>query len=170
MTPRQFASFSNRIVQLPNGCWETTYSKNADGYTRMGGGLGHRVAYAHFVGPIPAGADLDHLCRNRACVNPTHVEPVAHLENVRRGKYGALLNDDVKRMLGDKTRGRLNPRTPQWQANMNAALRRRAAALTHCKHGHERTDRNVGLSIQGKHFCRVCYPSAKCHKQRTEAA
>ena len=40
------------------------------------------------VGPIPDGCELDHLCRNRACCNPDHLEPVTHLENVRRGLKG----------------------------------------------------------------------------------
>jgi hypothetical protein len=40
--------------------------------------------YRHLVGPIPAGLDLDHLCLNRRCCNPEHVEPVTRSENVRR--------------------------------------------------------------------------------------
>lgn len=46
----------------------------------------HRISYEHFTGPIPAGLHLDHLCRNRACVNPEHCEPVTCRENVRRGE------------------------------------------------------------------------------------
>lgn len=45
----------------------------------------HRLAYKEWVGEIKYGLDLDHLCRNRACLNPNHLEPVTHKENVNRG-------------------------------------------------------------------------------------
>lgn len=45
----------------------------------------HRVVYEALVGPIPEGLDLDHLCRVRNCVNPSHLEPVTRRENLRRG-------------------------------------------------------------------------------------
>lgn len=73
----------------PNGCWLWTASIKAEGYgqvRRPDGrtGYAHRVVYELLVGPIPEGLELDHLCRVRACVNPEHLEPVTHEENVRR--------------------------------------------------------------------------------------
>ena len=48
--------------------------------------LAHRAAYEMFVGPVPENLELDHLCRVRDCVNPAHLEPVTHQENVRRAQ------------------------------------------------------------------------------------
>jgi hypothetical protein len=74
-----------------NGCWMWTGSI-VDGYgvVSRGGHQGkkiyvHQLMYQHFVGPIPEGLELDHLCRNRACCNPEHVEPVTRRENLVRG-------------------------------------------------------------------------------------
>ena len=52
----------------------------------------HRVAYQLLVGPIPEGLYIDHLCRNPSCVNPAHMEPVSHRENILRGSNPAAQN------------------------------------------------------------------------------
>lgn len=82
-------------VGLPNldGCMLWTGAVNAGrGYGVAGkpimvGGshLAHRISYEYFVGPIPPGKQIDHLCRVRRCVAPDHLEPVDHRENQLRG-------------------------------------------------------------------------------------
>ena len=76
-------------VRKTDGCWEWTACRTRSGYGNIGMGdrvlFAHRVAYELCVGPIPPGLTLDHLCRNRGCVNPAHLEPVTMRENLRRG-------------------------------------------------------------------------------------
>lgn len=56
----------------------------------------HRYAYQELVGPIPDGLDLDHLCRNRACTNPDHLEPVTRKENINRSAKNGGAQNKVK--------------------------------------------------------------------------
>lgn len=77
------------MVDRGPGCWVWRGARKQLGYGlyRVGAKLkqAHRVAYELMVGPIPDGLVLDHLCRNPECVNPAHLEPVTHQENIRRG-------------------------------------------------------------------------------------
>jgi hypothetical protein len=79
-----------RYVVDDAGCWMWQGSVTGKGYgnVRVAGKTkyAHRFFYEHHVGPIPAGLDLDHLCRVQTCVNPEHLEPVTHRENVLRGE------------------------------------------------------------------------------------
>lgn len=79
----------------PDGCWVWTGTlRYGYGYFRQGGKnavRAHRWAYERIVGPIPEGLQLDHLCRVRACVNPSHLEPVTQRENIMRGESFSAL-------------------------------------------------------------------------------
>ena len=82
------------VVEDSRGCWcYAPHRTPAGGYRQVvvsGSGpnavieYAHRVTYRHLAGPIPAGMQIDHLCRNRTCVNPAHLEPVTASENRRR--------------------------------------------------------------------------------------
>lgn len=69
------------------GCWQWVGSMAVNGYGRYGypSAYAHRLMYELIVGPIPEGLVIDHLCRNRGCVNPAHLECVTLAENVKRG-------------------------------------------------------------------------------------
>ncbi len=80
-----------RLRLTCGGCVEFTGStSHGYGTVRAGGKVkkAHRAMYELMVGPIPEGLEIDHLCRNRVCVNPGHLEPVSRLENIRRGTQG----------------------------------------------------------------------------------
>jgi hypothetical protein len=114
-------------------CWEWTAAKSKAGYGVIGlfhqkVGLAHRVAWELLVGPIPEGLELDHLCRNRSCVNPDHLEPVSHLTNARRG---------VRRFMPYEL----------------AAIK---AARTECPRGHEFSTENTYTTKKGARVCRTC--------------
>jgi hypothetical protein len=79
---------SKTAFNTETGCWEWTASRTNGGYgaVRMPGiaNVAHRALYILLVGEVPDDLPLDHLCRNKLCVNPDHLEPVTQQENNRR--------------------------------------------------------------------------------------
>lgn len=80
--------FNSKHECAANGCWLWTASAAPGGYGKMGVAgrtvSAHRVAYELFIGSIPDGLEIDHLCRNKRCVNPAHLDVVTRAENERR--------------------------------------------------------------------------------------
>jgi hypothetical protein len=115
-------------------CWEWKCPPTGGGYGQftIEGKVfkAHRVAYELTIGPIPNGLVLDHLCRNRICVNPHHMEPVTQRENIMRGDLEVSVE----------------------------AIRRHWRSRTHCKWGHELTPENVYVppKLPTARACRTC--------------
>jgi hypothetical protein len=78
------ASFFARVSAQANGCWIWTGSISNSGYGVFRATSAHRFTYAWFVEPIQPTFHIDHLCRNKRCVNPAHCEAVTRSENMRR--------------------------------------------------------------------------------------
>lgn len=112
-------------------CWPWLASKMPNGYGQFRShafrsALAHRTAYELRCAAIPAGMQIDHLCRNRACVNPAHMEPVTAQENARRSQPWAV-----------------------------AAIKKRAATRQQFKCGHPTEGDHVAI-WSGKRACRIC--------------
>lgn len=122
---------SKIIEDKSRGCWIWTASLNGGGYARLGVDghirVAHRVSYECFRCEIPDGMYLDHLCRDRRCINPYHLEPVTHSVNCIRGNIGA-----------------------------NSPLAQKQKAKTHCPKGHEYTDENTYINKNGARVCKKC--------------
>jgi hypothetical protein len=138
-----------RLVETPNGCWEWTGSRTADGYgqVRLAGRgplvKAHRVVYLAERGEIGHGLSLDHLCSNPPCANPDHLEPVTSRANILRGSSpsagnarrthcpaGHLLAGDNLAASGTR-RGRRSclACARQWHAELRAAVMSAARRL-----------------------------------------
>lgn len=82
----------NVFINELTGCWLWLGSCDRHGYGRLTVDrkprLAHRLSYEIFIGPVPVGLELDHECDRRECVNPKHVVPKTHRENMLRGGRG----------------------------------------------------------------------------------
>lgn len=137
-----------RISVHPLGCWEFQGALTERGYgvIQLGRGKGtakaHRVVYEDFLGPIPEGLTLDHLCFNPRCVNPAHLEPVTRSENTLR----------------------------QWAAG-RADPGRSNRLKTRCPQGHPYDRANTRVSRSGRRCCRACAREAfHARKPRKETS
>lgn len=88
--PTIIQQFESKI-ERSNECWNWTAHIAVTGYGMFQASgsqpvYAHRFSYELYVGPIPDGLTIDHLCFNRKCVNPQHLEPVSLAENVRRAQ------------------------------------------------------------------------------------
>lgn len=89
----------SRCEKTTDGCWVWMGSKSPNGYGYVSWQdkmtLVHRLIYEERVWPVGEGLQLDHLCRNRACCNPMHLEEVSQQENIRRGMGGQVNREKI---------------------------------------------------------------------------
>jgi hypothetical protein len=143
---------------IGDGCWEWRGSRLVSGYGLLvnadGSLLAHRVVYELLVGPIPDGMELDHLCRNPSCVRPSHLEPVTHAENTRRGNAGKHQASRTHCPQGHEYTAE-NTYVHNGRRNCRACRRTTdllpARARTHCPRGHP-----YDAVVSGKRICTLC--------------
>lgn len=174
MDAKHLVRFEAKYVINPaTGCWDWTAGKiPGSGYPVFAidcrSVRAHRTSYEHFVGPIPEGLTLDHLCRNPSCVNPAHLEPVTQRENILRGNNRCAQNArQTECIRGHPLAGENLYVTKTGSRKCKACLRWRSASYrnaqslppaqrTHCPQGHAYDEQNTYLH-RGRHrVCRTC--------------
>jgi hypothetical protein len=162
-----------RLVTKTPTCWRWDGALNGYGYgvvSRYPNGvkrryMAHRVAYELIVGPIPTGLTIDHLCRNKRCVNPAHLEPVTDRVNILRA-----LVQNLHCPKGHRYTGKLDSRGDRVcvecirikNARYYAAERERLGrsghnrAKTHCIRGHPLDGPDIYIDKRGRRQCRAC--------------
>ena len=141
-------------VQKTASCWLWTAWVERNGYGRfwLDGWQqsAHRVAYELYVGPIPKGLEIDHLCRVRHCVNPAHLEAVTASENIRRM---ARLRTPYQSLMETCRNG--HPYDAE-----NTALTPTGRACRECKRDANRAfyERNRGITIERARQWRIANP------------
>lgn len=200
--------FWARASPTEDGCWIWTGALRANGYgsyaVRPGGRwtytTAHRHAYKELVGPVPFGYEIDHLCRNRACLRPDHLEAVTIAENRRRRdiRYAPDIdrtprplpvipppppvpprrnpathcpNGHDKRVVGTVKNGK-NITCAACRADQVARKRKGGAhgTETHCPHGHEYTEENTYRRRGGSRECKTCVRARNRAAHRRRAA
>lgn len=171
LTADQQRRFWSKVEKLsPTACWPWLGYCNPGGYGRFERAQAHRVAWELLRARIPDGLVIDHVCRNRSCVNPAHMEIVSNRENVLRGVGLSAINrrkthcDKGHEFTPENTRYVKGVRDCRrcdrewWRAKQKTIPPHPSALRTHCKRGHEFTPENTYFRPKGDgRECKTCH-------------
>lgn len=114
MSATDMDRFLAKVTVAADGCWNWNASLTEGGYgqffVRGKRWRSHRFSYTNHRGAIPDGLELDHLCRNRQCCNPEHLEAVSRRENQKRGTSPVSLNIDATQCVNGHAFNEANTR------------------------------------------------------------
>ncbi len=183
LDPRRIESMLDRLpeelkkrFEVSNGCWKWKGRKTKEGYGLVTP-YAHRMLYEMLIGAIQEGLVLDHVCRNRDCVNPAHLEAVTQRENILRGESVPAGRSRQTECIHGHPFDEVNT---QWLVLKGNKVRRcRACAnrikreyynerpkgkksflpkRTHCKKGHEMTPENTYTwTSKGGRIVKYCW-------------
>lgn len=185
--PAQFERFNSKWKRnSDNGCWEwqAALTKNGYGVARhpVWGSRAHRVSYFLYKGPIPDGLHIDHLCRNRKCVNPDHLEVVTITENNRRAKGWAYqkakthcprghLYDDANTFFRHGWRMCRACKRQSDSRKYKRPGKKGVPPGTHCKRGHPFSGENLRINkATGQRICRTCHREWRLERKATHSS
>lgn len=169
---------ASRITEV-NGCWEVGYARSG-GYVHINVArrriLVHRYVYSATVAPIEGGLFIDHLCRNRACCRPSHLEPVTNKTNILRGESPPAKNARKEKCpqgheYSDQADGTRKCNVCRYRrriATGQTSGRGRPKDRTSCPKGHPFDDENTRLALNpdGSVKQRKC---RECERQQVRA-
>ena len=165
-------------------CWISTYSVTAQGYAQVGWQgngekhvvLAHRASWEYSMGPVPIGYTLDHLCKQKRCVNPAHLRILSNFENARRTSgrdwpLGQCVNGHPNSLLRHDPTGKrycLECARSIWKSGPAGSsvngprkkaepkARREPRVKTHCRNGHAWIPENFYIRPGGRKECAPC--------------